>query len=287
MERSSIKAMWNEIRYDKIALVGLTIFVLILILVYSLSLTIDESDMMSADFRSRNSGPTAETPFGYDSLGRDMFPHLIISARNSFNMAFIVTIAGVSFGMLVGLFSGFYGGHVDNVLMRILDFWNMIPALMLIIVFVSMIPNYTTVQFALMFTVIYAWQGTARLIRSVTFRQSNLDYVSASKTLGTHNIVIIFREVLPNLVSIATANLTINLAMNIGFETGLTFLGFGVPFGTPSLGRLVYYAATPAALRYYWWQWLPASLLIIIVMLCINFVGQALNRAADAKKRMV
>jgi peptide/nickel transport system permease protein len=84
-----------------------------------------------------------------------------------------------------------------------------------------------------------------------------------------------------------TANLTINMAANIGFETGLTFLGFGLPFGIPSLGRLVFNAATPQGLRYYWWQWAPAALLIIIVMLCVNFVGQALNRAADAKKRSV
>jgi peptide/nickel transport system permease protein len=287
MERSAWKAMWNEIRSDKLALIGLIVFIAIMATVYIWSLFIDERAMMIANFGLRNDAPTARVPFGFDALGRNMFPHLIISARNSFNMAYVVTFVGVAFGTVVGLFSGFYGGHVDNVLMRILDFWGMIPALMLIIVFVSTMPNYTPVQFALMFTVIYAWQSTARLIRSMAFRQANLDYVAASKTLGTPNIVVIFREVMPNLVSIMTANLTIQLAANIGFETGLTFLGFGLPFGTPSLGRLVFNAARPEALRNYWWQWLPAALLIIVVMLCVNFVGQALNRAADAKKRSV
>ena len=281
------KTMWNEIRHDKIALIGLILFILIMATVYIWSFFIDEIAMMNADFYKRNAGPDADGIFGYDPLGRDMLPQLIISARNSFNMAFIVTFAGVAFGMMVGLFSGYYGGHVDNVLMRILDFWGMIPALMLIIIFVAIIPNYTAVQFALIFMIVYAWQGTARLIRAMTFRQGALDYVFASKTLGTPNVIIIFREILPNLVSISTANFTINLASNIGFETGLTFLGFGLPFGIPSLGRLVFFAATPQALRFYWWQWLPAALLIVIVMLCINFVGQALNRAADAKKRSV
>ncbi|MCL2056039.1 MAG: ABC transporter permease [Oscillospiraceae bacterium] len=287
MERSAWKVMWNEIRHDAVAMTGLILFILIMASVYIWSLFIDEQAMMIANFRFRNIGPSPGVPFGFDSLGRDMLPHLIISARNSFNMAYVVTVVGVAFGTLVGLFSGFYGGHVDNVLMRVLDFWGMIPALMLIIVFVSTMPGYTPIHFALMFTAIYAWQGTARLIRSMAFRQASLEYVAASKTLGTPNAVIIFREITPNLVSIMTANLTIQLAANIGFETGLTFLGFGVPFGTPSLGLLVYNAATPQALRHYWWQWLPAALLIVIVMLCINFIGQALNRAADAKKRSI
>ena len=287
MEHSIWKTMWNEIRHDKIALIGFILFILIMVTVYTWSIFIDEQAMMRADFANRNAGPDSNAILGYDPLGRSMLPQLIISARNSFNMAFIVTIVGVAFGMIIGLLSGYYGGHIDNVMMRILDFWNMVPALMLIIIFVAITPNYTVVQFALMFMIVYAWQSTARLIRAMTFRQGTLDYVSASKTLGTPNLIIIFREILPNLVSIATANLTIQLAMNIGFETGLTFLGFGLPFGIPSLGRLVFYAATPQALRFYWWQWLPAALLIVITMLCINFIGQALNRAADAKKRSV
>jgi len=287
MERSAWRVIWNEIRSDKVAMLGLLLFVAIIATVYIWSVFIDQGAMMEANFRLRNAGPAPGAPLGFDPLGRSMVPHLIMSARTSFNMAFLVTVIGVGFGMLLGLFAGFYGGHVDNILMRVLDFFGMIPPIMLIIVFVSTTPNYTTIHFVLAYTILYSWQGTARVIRSMTLRQSNLEYVLASKTLGTPNLVIIFREVLPNLVSISTATLTLNMAYNIGFETGLTFLGFGLPIGTPSLGRLVFYAATPHALRNYWWQWLPAALLIIIMMLCINFVGQALNRAADAKKRTI
>jgi peptide/nickel transport system permease protein len=287
MERSAWKVIWNEIRNDKIAMIGLFMFIAIIATVYIWSAFIDQQAMANADFRLRNSGPLPGAPLGFDPLGRDMVPQLIMSARTSFNMAFLVTVIGVNFGMVFGLFAGFYGGHVDNILMRALDFFGMIPPIMLIIVFVSTIPNYTVLHFVLAYTVLFSWQGTARVIRSMTLRQSNLEYVMASKTLGTPNILIMFREILPNLVSIATANLTLNLAYNVGFETGLTFLGFGLPLGTPSLGRLVFYAASPQALRNYWWQWLPAALLIIVMMLCINFVGQALNRAADAKKRTI
>jgi len=282
---SAWKVMWKEIYSDKIALIGLILFVLITATVYIWAAFIDTDAAAIVNIRTRLLPPGGDFPLGTDSAGLDMLTQLMLSARNSFNIAFLVTGGGAVIGIFIGLIAGYYGGHVDNVLMRILDFIGMVPSIMLIIVFVSLTPNYSVPQFALIMILVFSWQGTARLIRIKALQQGRLDYVAASKTLGTPNIVIIFREVLPNLVSIIVSNLTINLAANMGVETGLTFLGFGLPFGTPSLGRLVFYARTPINLTDRWWLWLPAALLIIVMMLCINFVGQALNRAADAKKR--
>ena len=281
------KLMLREIRSDKLALVGLILFVGIVLTVYIWAAIIDPVAADVVNIRARRLPPGDGFILGTDSAGRDMLLQLILSARNSFNIAFIVTFGGAVIGIIFGLFSGFYGRFVDNVLMRILDFISMVPPIMLIIVFVAIIPNYSVVTFALMMILIFAWQSTARLIRVKALQQRELDYISTSKTLGTPNIVIIFREMLPNLVSIIVSNLTINMAANMGVETGLTFLGFGLPFGTPSLGRLVAYARTPTYMTDRLWMWLPAALLIIIMMLCINFVGQALNRVADAKKRKV
>ncbi|MCL2703903.1 MAG: ABC transporter permease [Defluviitaleaceae bacterium] len=287
METNAWKVMWREIRHDKLALLGLILFVVTVVTVYTWALTIDQSAAAIVNVRNMNQPPSRTHPLGTDPGGRDVLEQLVLSARNSFNITFIMTIAGAIIGILVGLLSGFFGGHLDNVLMRILDFYAMFPALMLIIVFISMIPSYSVVTFAVLMIVLWSWQGTARLIRIKTLQQGALDYVSASKTMGTHPLVISFREVLPNLVSIITSNFTLNLAMNMGVETGLTFLGFGLPFATPSLGRLIAYAQMPANMTNRPWLWLPAALLIFLMMLCVNFVGQALNRAADAKKRMV
>jgi len=112
-----------------------------------------------------------------------------------------------------------------------------------------------------------------------------MDYVHASKTLGTPNIVIIFREVFPNVTSIIVMNMILSLAMNMGMETALTILGYGLPFGTPSLGRLISFAADPTVLTQRLWQWLPASLLIFILILCIYIVGSAVSRAVDPKQQ--
>jgi len=285
---SAWKIMWKEVYQDKAALIGLILFAIIVTTVYIWALFIDGDVAGVVDRNTlliRQIPPQSGFPLGTDPAGRDMLSQLILSARNSFNIAFLVTIGGAVIGILFGLIAGYYGGNVDNVLMRLLNFVGMVPAIMLVIVFVTLIPNYSVTTFALIMIGVFAWQGTAWLIRIKSLQQGRLDYVSASKTLGTPNIVIIFREVLPNLVSIIVSNLTINLAANMGIETGLTFLGLGLPFGTPSLGRLIFYARMPANLTGRWWLWLPAALLIIIMMLCINFVGQALNRAADAKKR--
>jgi len=187
-------------------------------------------------------------------------------------------------GIFVGLTAGFFGGHYDNIIMRVVDTWSMLPTLMIIIVIVTMMPYYSPLHFVIIMA-LFSWTGTARIMRAVALQQRNLDYVSASKTLGTRNIIIMFREVLPSLVPVITVNLTLALANNIGIETGLTFLGFGLPWGTPSLGRLIAYASTPATLQFRMFQWLPAALLVFTLMLCVYCVGQALSRAADVRQR--
>ncbi|MFV8816013.1 ABC transporter permease, partial [Aerococcus urinaeequi] len=132
----------------------------------------------------------------------------------------------------------------------------------------------------------FYWVGQARLIRSKALSESRRDYISASRTMGTPTYKILFREILPNLSSLIIVNVTLNFAANIGIETGLSYLGFGLPTSTPSLGTLVSYAQSPDILENKTWVWLPASLLILVLMLCINYVGQALKRSADAKQRL-
>jgi peptide/nickel transport system permease protein len=283
---SFARLVWREILHDKFALVSFLLFLAIMFTVFIGSTYADTGSSGKVNLALMNKPPSEEFPLGTDGSGRDMLTQLFLGARNSILIAFGVTILCGIIGILVGLVSGFYGGRVDNVIMRILDFLAMLPTLMFIIVIVSLIPKYNVFTFIVVMT-IFGWNGKARLIRAKTLQQSSLDYVQASKTLGTRNIVIMLREVLPNIASLIIVNLTLNLAANMGLETGLTFLGFGLPFSTPSLGTLISYARIPENMQRRYWQWLPASLLIVVMMLCINFVGQAVKRAADAKQRVV
>ena len=281
------KLMAHEIHSDKVALFSLILMSAIVLTVYIWSAFIDQSLALFVDLRNINRAPSAAHWLGTDLGGRDMLHLTILSARTSFNIAFVITFFGMLIGVPLGLASGFYGGKIDNTIMRVLDFYAMIPAIMLIIVFIGAIGEYTALTFTMILVVLWSWQGTTRLVRIKALQQSNLEYIQASKTLGSPNIVIMFREMLPNLVSIVTSNLVLNLAANMGIETGLTFLGFGLPFPTPSLGRILANAQNPEIMVHRSWQWLPAAVIILTMMLCINFVGQAINRSTDAKKRAI
>lgn len=222
---------------------------------------------------------------GTDSAGRDIFGLLLIGARNSLTLGWSVTVVTSIIGIVVGILAAYYAGMVDNVLMRIIDFIMILPQLMIIIIFITLVPSYNVFTFAGIL-ILFNWHGQARFIRGRALTVGRLDFISASKTMGTPSIIIMLREMMPNISSLIIVNLTLNFAGSIGLETGLTYLGFGLPSGTPSLGTLVSYATNPDILENKAWVWLPASALILVLVLCINYVGRALQRAADAKQRL-
>ncbi|ANB56237.1 binding--dependent transport system inner membrane component family protein [Anoxybacillus sp. B7M1] len=282
---SSLFILWREMIKDKLALISLVVLSCILLIVYGSALFLDQDKIVKVDLLSIYAPPSAEHWLGTDYGGRDILGQLIIGARNSFTIGLLITLLTGFIGLTIGLIAGYYGGIIDNVIMRIIDFILVLPFLMLVIVFVAIVPKYNVFTFILIMSA-FLWTGKARLIRAKTLAERELDYVSASKTLGTPDWKIMIREILPNLSSIIIVNLTLNLAGNIGIESGLSYLGFGLPESTPSLGTLVSYATNPDVLQNKWWVWLPASLLILVIMLCINFIGQALKRAADARQRL-
>lgn len=280
-----LKTVWREIRHDKMALASLIVLLFILISAYLSPFFIDQVQLARINFLNMYNPPSMANWLGTDDGGRDVFGQLLIGTRNSFTIGICVTLIAGLFGLTYGLIAGFYGGLVDNIMMRIVDFLMVLPSLMFIIVFVVIVPNYSLFSFILIMSA-FAWFGKARLIRSRGLAERELDYINASKTLGTPSWRIMFFEMFPNLSSLVIVNMTLTLAGNIGLETGLTFLGFGLPAGTPSLGTLIAYARNPDIVLNKWWVWLPAALLILVMMLCINYVGQAVKRASDARQRL-
>jgi peptide/nickel transport system permease protein len=252
--------------------------------VYGTSLILDQAEIVKVDLFALYEPPSAQYWLGTDYGGRDVFGQLIIGTRNSLTIGIIVTLMTGCIGILVGLLSGYFGGMIDNLFMRVVDFFMILPFLMIVIAFVTAVPKYNIISFSLIMTA-FLWMGIARLIRSKALQERELDYVNASKTLGSSHLKIMLSQVLPNLSSIIIVTMTLNLAANIGLESGLSFLGFGFPESTPSLGTLVSYARNPQTLEFRWWIWLPASILILLLMLSINNVGQALKRATDARQR--
>ncbi|MET4559258.1 ABC transporter permease [Lysinibacillus parviboronicapiens] len=283
---TGIQVVLREFKKDKLAMfsfIGITLLIIALLIA---AMILNQEEVLKIKLLERYTEPGVNGYIlGADEAGRDMFGQLIIGAKNSILIAISITvIAGIA-GIALGIIMGYYGGFIDNLFMRIIDFFMTLPTLMIIIVVVTIIPKYGVIELILIIT-IFQWMGTARLVRSKALSEGRRDYVSASKTMGTSDFSIMFKGILPNLSSILIVDLTLSFAGNVGIETGLSFLGFGLPPSTPSLGTLVNYARNPLVLSEKWWVWLPASLLILILMLGINYVGQALRRAADAKQRL-
>jgi peptide/nickel transport system permease protein len=283
---TGIQVVWREFKKDKVAMVSLFGLIITIIAIFITAFFfLDQKEVMRVSLREMYAPPGPDHWLGADVGGRDIFGQLVIGAKNSLLIAIAITFITGIFGVFVGLVCGYFGGIIDNVFMRIIDFFITIPQLMIIIVTITIVPKYNVVSFIAIMS-IFLWVGTARLIRSKALSESRRDYVNASKTLGTNDFIIIIKEIMPNLSSIIIVELTLSFAGNIGIETGLSYLGFGLPSDTPSLGTLVSFARNPLVIETYWWVWLPASLLILILMLGINYVGQALRRAADVRQRL-
>ncbi len=278
----------REFKKDKLALFSFFAVTIFIIAVFVASMFINLQELQTVDIFRKYETPSFNNFwnfFGRDSGGRSVMGYVIVGARNSITIGVIITIVTTFIGLFVGLCMGYYGGKIDAWGMRIVDFISIMPSVMIIIVFVSIVPKYGIFQFILIFSMFY-WTRTTRLARSKTLSETRRDYVNASKTMGTSDLKIMFGEILPNISSIIIVNGTLALASNIGIEVALSFLGFGLPAATPSLGTLISYASKPEIIQYKAYVWLPAALVLLFMMLGINYIGQALRRAADAKQRL-
>lgn len=281
---SGFKVVWREIVRDKLALISFLFLIAVTIFVYSVSFFLDQKEIVKVDLFAIFEPPSNKFWLGTDYGGRDIFGQLIIGAKNSLSIGILVTLMSGFIGIVIGIVSGYFGGMVDNIFMRIVDFFMVLPFLMVVIVFVAIIPKYSVISFSLIMT-LFLWMGITRLIRSRALQEAELDYIQASKTLGSSHTKIIFTQLMPNLSSLIVVTLTLNLAANIGIESGLSFLGFGFPETTPSLGTLLGYARNPQVLEHRWWVWVPAAVLILLLMLAVRNVGEAIKRATDARQR--
>lgn len=282
---SGFKVIMREILRDKVALTAFTIIVLIFLLTFVGSLFFSGKNVTEINIAEAYYGwGEAGHLLGTDDGGRDILKLLIVGGRNSILIGLSVTVICEIAGLIVGLVSGYYGGVIDAIIMRIVDFIQILPQMPIIIVLTTVIPNYNA--FTLVWLIsMFGWTSTARYYRSFVLSQRGRDYVLASKTSGSSDVRIMFREVLPNIASMIIIDVVLTVAGNIGIETTLSFLGYGLPTTTPSLGTLIGFANDPVNVTTRPWLWLPATILLLLISLSINYVGRALQRAGDARQR--
>lgn len=221
--------------------------------------------------------------FGTDKIGRDYFSRTIYGTRTSMYVAFIVASVSTVLGIIIGGVAGYYGGKMDNLLMRITDLFLTLPFLAVLLVLSSFLGAGNPIRVAFILALLF-WTGLARIVRGEFLSLREKEFVEAAKVLGASDSRIIFRHILPNTVGPIIVNATLTVAAAILVEAALSFLGFGIQPPFPALGKLI--ADGQDALTTQWWLATFPGLTIVLIALCINFIGDGLRDALDPKQRV-
>lgn len=224
---------------------------------------------------------------GTDDLGRDVFRRLLQGGRMTMTVGAIAVIISTTIGILVGGISGYKGGKVDNLLMRFAEIVSSIPFLPFAIILSSILGNRiseTQRIVMIMFILgVLSWPGIARLVRGSVLAEREQEFVTAAKALGVKEFGIIFRHILPNIVTVIIVNATLDFATCMLTESSLSFIGFGVTEPNPTWGNMLTGSQNAKVIEDYWWRWVFPAITLGICTISINCVGDGLRDAVDPK----
>ena len=262
---------------NKIAAVCLVVLCVIITAALRAPLSSVDPDYM--DVMNKMAGPSREHWFGTDELGRDSFTRALYGSRVSLLVGFATMVVSVTAGTCVGAVSGYAGGKIDIILMRIVDMFQSVPSLLMIIVIFSFVTN-NMVTLVLMLA-LFSWTGVARIVRAQTLTLKERDFVIAAKTLGVSHVKIILKHIIPNMTTQIIVAASLSIAGAILDESALSYLGYGVALPKASWGSMLQNAQ-----QYILYDPLLAlipGMFILLTVLCFNILGDALQYALDPR----
>jgi peptide/nickel transport system permease protein len=232
-----------------------------------------------------NQGPSMDHLFGTDQLGRDYLSRVIYGLRTSLWVAFFVALLSTAIGTVVGAIAGYYGGLVDNLLMRFTDLILVLPALAVLLAAANFFNRDGSPLKAALLLAVLLWVGLARILRGLFLSLREKEYVEAGKAAGATDFRLIARHILPNCIGPIVVYMTLIVAGAILIEAALSFLGFGIKPPHPAIGSLIAEGQQQGLET--WWLVTFPGLMIALVALTINFIGDGLRDALDPTQRRV
>ncbi len=282
-----VKQLWAEIKKSKLAIIGLTI-VLFLVIIAVLGPLVVKYDPFEIDLDlviAEPFGPKSPSwdhPFGTDDLGRDLLSRVIYGARISLQVGFLAMVIATSIGIVLGTLAGYYGGWIDWLVTWMTDTAFAFPAALLAIGVMAIVPNPSVFWIFVVLGLI-GWAGIARVVRGKVLAVREEDYTEAARALGAGDLRIIIRHILPNSLAPIMVAATINIAGNILTEAWLSFLGLGAQPPIPSWGLMVT-EGQPYLASHYWMCLFP-GIAIALTVLGWNLLGDGLRDALDPRLR--
>jgi peptide/nickel transport system permease protein len=282
--RRALARAWAEYRRNRIGMVGLVILVLFIAVALLTPLLVPSSALdVTRATGVPFSPPSLEYPFGTDESGRSVLALTLWGSRVSLLVGFLATVISVLIGSVVGIVAGHFGRWPDSILMRVTDWFLVIPFLPLAIVLATVLgPSLANIAFVIGIT---SWPGTARIVRAQALAVTARPYIERARALGAGDWHLITRHILPNTVPLIFANTVLIVAVAILSETTLSFLGLGDPLRV-SWGSMLDAAFSHGAASIgAWWYLVPPGVAILLVVLAFTMCGQALEAVLNPRLR--
>lgn len=285
----------DRFRANRLAIIGVVMLLLVILCIVVGSFVFTETQANDTDLRGRWEAPSAEHPFGTDSVGRDVMARTVFGGQISLAIATLSVTVITLVGVPLGLLAGFFGGWVDSLIMRLAEALLSIPLLFFLLVLARIIgqqiPDFTVFGRLMSGSVIAliivigftGWMRLARIVRANTLSIKQRDYVLAARALGAGNLRILIHHILPNTVAPVIVFVTLGVSQAILLESYVSFLGFGVQAPTASWGNMLQRAVEKIDSAY--WLWLFPGALTLFTVLSINFIGDGLRDALDTTSR--
>jgi peptide/nickel transport system permease protein len=270
--------VWRRLKRHRLALASLGAVLVVSVLCLAAPF-IAPFEFDQIDLSNIRQPPSLDHLLGTDDLGRDLLTRILYGGRVSILIGLLAAVIGTGFGSLVGAVAGYYGGRIDDLLMRMTDVVYSIPTLPLLIVLAS----YTQAQAGSMAITIgvLSWMATARVVRGEVLKIKAMEFIEAARSLGATNVRIIGRHVLPNAMGPIVVGATLAVGNAIILESSLSFLGLGVQPPTPTWGNMLMDAQSTMSTQP--WLSIFPGVAILIVVLAVNFLGDGLQDALDPR----